>query len=473
MKRITIFSTIAIIAVICFVIIVLSGEDCDGCFSPPVMATKFIVCGLVIIIGSIYFKSEYLKTESIIFDIESEPIRETDEAVDDVPFAGNGIIESDDNKTINSPYTNTPCVYFHSIKEKYVQEGKNSKWVIVENVALFLPFYLRDQKGRLKVDFMDIDYDFSKYNIPFYKGGASFSKNSEIDCEALLKKQPYYEKGQGFFGSLSSTRYRRSEFVLRPGTKVFVCGKVFKNNGELALHESEQHPLIISRKSREQYVEEFYKGGNLVYLSHLLIALGYTVFLFALNYFLQNRFFWTNFDFIFIPLLVGNGVILLSSVFSLYNRIITLKQRAMNALSNIEIDLKRRSDLIPNLVEVVKGYSKHEKEIQQIIVESRAGIVFSKKLENEAAPIIPSLVATIENYPELKASEQFRSLMETLVDTENRIAYSREFYNRSVRKYNTLISQFPFLIVSFPLNMKEMDFISIGRGEGATPQIVV
>ena len=84
MKRITLLSTVAIIFGLCFFILVLSGEDCDGCFSPPVMAAKLVVCGLVIMIGSIYFQSEYLKTESIIFDIESEPIRETDEAVDGV-----------------------------------------------------------------------------------------------------------------------------------------------------------------------------------------------------------------------------------------------------------------------------------------------------------------------------------------------------------------------------------------------------
>jgi len=466
MKRITFISTILAIAAICFFVIIISGEHCDECFSPPVMAMKFLVCGLVIIAGSIYFKAEYLKTESIIFDIESEPIRETDEAVDDVPFAGNGIIESDDDKTINSPYTNTPCVYFHAIKEKYVQQGKSSRWETVENIAIFLPFYLRDQKGRLKVDFMDIDHDFSKYQIPFYKGGVSYSKNSEIDCEVLLKKQPYYEKGEGLFGAFSSARLRRSEFVLRPGTEVFVCGKVFKNKEELTLHESEQYPLIISRKNREQYVEEFYKGGNLVYLSHLLAMFGYTLFIFALNHFLR-------FNFLLTPLFIGNAIILGSAIFSLYNRIITLKQRAMNALSNIEIDLKRRFDLIPNLIEVVKGYSKHEKEIQQIIAEARAGIVFSKNLESGSGPIIPSLVATIENYPDLKASEQFQSLMRTLVDTENRIAYSREFYNRSVRKYNTLISQFPFIIVSYPLEMKEMDFILIGRGERANRQITI
>jgi len=278
----------------------------------------------------------------------------------------------------------------------------------------------------------------------------------------LLKKQSYTKNSEeGFFGFLSATKYRRSEFVLRPGTVVFVCGVVSKKNGESILHENETYPLVISKKNRDQYVEEFYKGGNLVYLSHFLMLIGYTVALFSANYFLRLK------SPAFSALLfLGNSILAGSTVFSLYNRIITLKHRALNAESNIGIDLKRRTDLIPNLLEVVKRYSKYEKEIQQIAVEARAEILFSKDAPKETKPIISSLAAIIENYPDLKASEQFLALMKTLIDTEDRIAYSREFYNRSVRKYNTIIGQFPFLIASLPLGMKEMDFISIGRGEG-------
>lgn len=468
MKRITFASTITLITLICFIIIILAGEDCDECFSVPVMAVKFLICGLVIIIGSIYFTIKYLKTERIIFNIESEPIRETDEAVDGVPFVGGGIVESEYNRTINSPYTNTPCVYFHSIKEEYIRSGKSGKWVIVENIALYIPFYIKDQRGKLKIDMVDIDYDFSKYRIPFLQENVSYPKNSEVDCEVILRHQPYIESSKGFLGFLSATKYRRSEFVLRPGVVVFVCGVVSGENGQLVLHENENYPLIISKKSRDQYIEEFYRGGNLVYFSHLLVSLGYTIILFAANYFIR-----LNTEFFLFLIFIGSSIITGSAIFSLYNRIITLKHRALNALSNIEIDLKRRHDLIPNLVDVVKEYSKYEKEIQQIVAEARAEIIFSKELPKEAKPIIPSLVAVIENYPDLKASENFQSLMRMLVDTEGRIAYSREFYNRSVRKYNTLISQPPFLIVSWPLKMKQMDFISISHGEGIVSQVSI
>jgi LemA protein len=247
---------------------------------------------------------------------------------------------------------------------------------------------------------------------------------------------------------------------------VFVYGIVSKIKGELFLHEDERCPLIISKKNRDQYVEEFYKGGNIVYLAHFLVTAGYTVTLLSINYFLYlNPITLLTF------LLIGNGIITESVIFSLYNRIVGLKHRALNSLSNIDIELKRRTDLIPNLVEVVKTYSKYEKEIQKIIAESRAKVVFSKEMPKEVKPVIPSLIAVIENYPALKASEQFQYLMRALIDTEERIAYSREFYNRSIRKYNTLIQQFPFLFVSSFLKIKQMGFISISRGETEAPKV--
>jgi LemA protein len=461
MKRITLFSTVGTIVIICFIIITLSGNDCDECFSAPVMAVKFFISGLVIIIGSIYFTRLFLRIENIIFDIESQPLLETEEAASEVPFAGEGVVESEGEKILTSPYTKTPCVYFHSIKEIYVKRDKGSNWKIIENIALFVPFYIKDKKGRLKIDLTNLDDDFSGYKILLQTKEIPNPANSEIDCEPVLRHQQYNEEKTGFRRFSTTKKYRRSEFILRPGTKVFVYGIVSKRNGELVLHEDKRCPLIISKKNRDQYVEEFYQGGGLVYLVHLLATIGYTVALFSVNYFLKI-------DFIKLLniLFIGNTIIAGSAIFSIYNRIITLRHRTLNSLSNIDIEVKRRADLVPNLVEVIKGYTKHEKEIQQIIAESRAKTVFLKELPEETKPVIPSLVAVIENYPDLKASEQFQYLMRALVDTEERIIYSREFYNRSVRKYNILIKQFPFILISAFLDMKEMDFISISRGEG-------
>ncbi len=449
MKRVTFVSTIVFLGVICLFIIILPFEGgCEECLPVPVKAVKFFICGLVLAIGGIYFTKEFLKTETLIFDVESYPLLETDEAVDGVPFAGEGVIETKDGKVLNSPFFNISCVYFHFIKEKLVRSDRSSYWEIVENVALFLPFYVVDERGKLEVDLTNLDYDLSNYKIPLEERNVPNPQNSEIDCDAIKDQQ-----------ILEGEKYRVSEYVLRPGTKVFVYGMVSRRDGKLVLHEAEGHPLIISKKSRDQYVEEFYKGGNLVYFSHFLVSLGYTFSLLSINY-LSKRNPFILFNLLFI----GNFIILGSSLFSLYNRIITLKNRALNALSNIEVELKRRADLISTIVEVVKGYAKHEKEIQNIIADARAEIMFSKDLKEEKQFTIPSLVAVIENYPELKASENFLSLMKVLVDTEERIAYSRAFYNRSVRKYNTIIKQIPFLFISWLLDLKEMDFVTIHRG---------
>jgi len=466
MKRVTVASTIAAIAIICFFIIILSGEDCDECFSASVMAVKFFISGLVIIVGTIYFTRIFLKTENIIFDVESQPLLETEEATAEVPFAGEGIIEPKEGKVLTSPYTKTPCVYFHSIKERYVKSGKSGRWEIVENIALFVPFYIKDERGKLEVCLSNLDDDFSKYKIPVSIEGVPNPKNSEVDCDTMLKRDSYTqnESHSGLFSS--ATRYRWSEFVLRPNTKVFVYGIVSKIKGELFLHEDERCPLIISKKNRDQYVENFYKGGNIIYLAHFLVTTGYTVALLSINY-----FFRIDSIRLLTLLLIGNAIITGSVIFSLYNRIVSLKHRALNSLSNIDIELKRRTDLIPNLVEVVKTYSKYEKEVQKIIAESRAKVVFSKEMPKEVKPVIPSLIAVIENYPVLKASEQFQYLMRALIDTEERIAYSREFYNRSIRKYNTLIQQFPFLLVSSFLKINQMDFVSISRGETEAPKV--
>lgn len=467
MKRITFYSTVGVIAFFSFFIIILSTKHCKVCFSTSAMAIKFFAVGLVTMGGSLYFKKKFLETEEIIFNVESEPILHTDEATDEVPFAGEGVIENKEGQILRSPYTDTPCVYYHSVTEKLVHRGKSSHWEIVSNIAHFVPFYLKDEKGKLEIDPANMDDDFSAYDIPLPED-ISDPDNSEIDCEALLKNQNYSESKPGFLGLSASTKFRRSEYVLKPGTKVFVYGGVKKKNGQLFLHEDMRCPLIISKKSHDQYVEDFYRGASLVYLAPALMSIGYIVSLFSADHFFR----WDPVSF-WLLFLIGNGIITGSFLFSLYNRIIAFRQRALNAESNIDAELARRTELIPQLTETVKGYSAHEREIQEIVAESRAQKTFSAELLPKTSAVMPGLAVVIENYPTLKASTNFQALMGTLIDTENRISYSREFYNRNIRKYNSLIGRFPYLLVSYPLNMKEMEYISILHKENSVPQVLV
>jgi len=161
MKRITLASTIVTLGMVCIIVFLIGGERA----SKEDIALKFFICGIVIVIGAIYFTQEFLKAEKIIFDIESLPLLETDEAVDGVPFAGEEIVEPENEKILKSPYTNTPCVYFHSIKEKYEKTEKYRGWVVVENIASFVPFFIKDERGKLKVDITNLDDDFSGYSI--------------------------------------------------------------------------------------------------------------------------------------------------------------------------------------------------------------------------------------------------------------------------------------------------------------------
>ena len=163
-------------------------------------------------------------------------------------------------------------------------------------------------------------------------------------------------------------------------------------------------------------------------------------------------------------ILIGVVVVVLVSVWLIYNGLVTLKMRVEEALSQIDIQLKRRTDLIPNLVETVKGYAKHEKELLERVTEARSGLMHAKGAESKAeannmlTDTLKSLFAVSENYPDLKANQNFLSLQEELSDTENKIAYSRQFYNSNVLAYNTKLQVFPDNLIANMFNFKAGEF---------------
>ncbi len=147
-----------------------------------------------------------------------------------------------------------------------------------------------------------------------------------------------------------------------------------------------------------------------------------------------------------------------------YNSLISLKEKIKEALSQIDVQLKRRTDLIPNLVETVKGYAKHEKEAFQKITEARTSIMNAKSPHEKAEAnnmfesALKSIFAVAEAYPDLKASQNFLNLQEELTDTENKVSYSRQFYNSNVLAYNTSIKTFPAALFALKLGFKEAEF---------------
>ena len=157
------------------------------------------------------------------------------------------------------------------------------------------------------------------------------------------------------------------------------------------------------------------------------------------------------------------AVVVIILIIYIYNSLIKLNVRANNAWSQIDVQLKRRYDLIPNLVKTVKGYMKHEKTTLENITKARASLVTGSmqeraKASNQITEALKSIFAVAENYPNLKASENFKMLQEELAGTESKIAYARQFYNDTVMKLNEAIQVFPKNIFAKMFGFKRRDF---------------
>ena len=157
-------------------------------------------------------------------------------------------------------------------------------------------------------------------------------------------------------------------------------------------------------------------------------------------------------------------VVVIFWLIAVYNSLIKLKNRTDEAWSDIDVQLKRRYDLIPNLVETVKGYAKHEKQLFENVTKARTAAMGAKgveekgKAENMLTGALKTLFAVAENYPQLKASENFAKLQDELSDTENKIQAARRFYNGNVRDFNTKIQVFPNNMVAGMLKFSKYEF---------------
>jgi LemA protein len=164
-----------------------------------------------------------------------------------------------------------------------------------------------------------------------------------------------------------------------------------------------------------------------------------------------------------------------------YNRLITLRQRVKEAWADIDVQLKRRHDLIPNLVETVKGYATHESTVFQNVTQARAAAVAAgasaspqerAQAENMLTTALRSVFAVAENYPQLQAVQEFKDLSENLTATEDKIAFARRFYNGNVRDYNTSLQTFPTNVFASMLGFKPEQYFELAdAGEREVPQV--
>jgi LemA protein len=181
-----------------------------------------------------------------------------------------------------------------------------------------------------------------------------------------------------------------------------------------------------------------------------------------------------------IALSVVLGIVLLGLLWfiAMYNGLVRLRYEVKNAWAQIDVQLKRRHDLIPNLVETVKGYAGHEKSTLDAVVAARSRAVSAQGVENQAraegelSQTLSRLLMLVESYPNLKANENFLALQEELASTENRIGFSRQFYNDSVMNYNTRIQSFPPNIIAGMFGFTASPFFEIAdQAERAVPQV--
>jgi LemA protein len=178
--------------------------------------------------------------------------------------------------------------------------------------------------------------------------------------------------------------------------------------------------------------------------------------------------------------LIVAAAVIVAAIFlaSLYNRLVTLRQRTLNAFSQIDVQLKRRHDLIPNLVETVKGYMAHERQTLEAVTQARAdavgaagsaaanprdasAVLGAAAAENALVAALSRLLVLSENYPQLKADRNVGRLMEELSSTENRVAFARQAYNDAVMQYNTATQQFPATLFAGMFGFREAPLFQI------------
>lgn len=173
---------------------------------------------------------------------------------------------------------------------------------------------------------------------------------------------------------------------------------------------------------------------------------------------------------ILLILIVGAGILAVT----IYNRLVALRQNREQSFADIDVQLKQRFDLIPNLVQTVKGYAAHEKEVLENVTAARAGVSAAGNVservhaENMLSRAMVSLFAVAENYPDLKADGTFMKLMDELSDIENKLAAARRFFNNATSELNTAVEQFPAVLFAAMLGFKKEEFFEVPEADRET-----
>jgi LemA protein len=179
-------------------------------------------------------------------------------------------------------------------------------------------------------------------------------------------------------------------------------------------------------------------------------------------------------------IVLGAIALLVIWIVILYNGLVAMRQRVNQAFADVDVQLKQRHDLVPNLVETVKGYASHERGTLEAVVQARNAAMTAQgpaqmaQAENMLTGALRQLFALSEAYPDLKANQNFQQLQTELADLENKIAAARRFFNNAVQEYNTGIQQFPAVLIAGPTGFTQREFFDLGADRGTvsqTPQV--
>jgi LemA protein len=175
--------------------------------------------------------------------------------------------------------------------------------------------------------------------------------------------------------------------------------------------------------------------------------------------------------------IIGLAILLVMIFIVYYNRFVTLENRIDNSLSQIDVQLKKRSDLVPNLINTVKGYAQHEKGIMSEVTKARKAFMTAKNFEGkvkagaELQHALRSILAIAENYPQLRANENFLHLQQELAAIEDKVAYARQHYNDSILSYNNLTKRFPGILFASIYGRMAKKYLEIPAEERAVPKV--
>lgn len=437
MERINFWTTLLGLSIISCLIFFISTEDCDICFSNVALFLKVLIIGSMFVGATFLMSHRWAKINTLLYQIERQPLILVASCTAEVPAQIYGKIVPD-GITLQSFASKKDCVYYHYIKEEYRSSGDSGSWIVVQNIFKHVPFKVKDESGEITVNLTNIDSDFSNFAIDKRKDLEKDEhflvdyKNSEIDCIKSLYRSPL---GKGC---------RESEYILVPDMFVFVNGWVHKIRNQKIIAENEHMPLIVSRKTKDSYLEDFAKGDNFFYTSNFILLIGGMAILYAFSFIGFFALDWV----LIVPILVFIRII-----YNSYNRMLELSNRCDNALSQIDIELKKRVELIPILEEVTKRYAKYESALVQLSTVIRSDAL------NSDHDFEKKFFAIVEAYPNLKTNTLFKEFILNLKTIEDNIAYYRGFHNKTVTKYNTMIDLFPFIILSKIFGFKEKQLL--------------